>query len=230
MRLKTKTRRGFTLIELLVVVGIVAVIAAILLPVFAIVRERGRRTVCQSNLKQIALAMQQYVQDNGGTYPPTSCDWAYCPYSYLKNVDVFRCPDHAANEFSDHFGVEPPVILPNHSVWEGMTYPVDYAYNMPRLVSFPLSLPTKATYGVHEASLATPSTIELNVDASWSNDNGDHYFRQVMTSCGREFYGNTLHSGAGNYSYVDGHVKWLTPEEAGEIECANGPLPAPFKD
>ncbi len=84
--------------------------------------------------------------------------------------------------------------------------------------------------GLHEAPLATPSTIELNVDASWSNDNGDHYFRQVMTSCGREFYGNTLHSGAGNYSYVDGHVKWLTPEEAAAIECANGPLPAPFKD
>ena len=229
MGIKRKTLHGFTLIELLIAVGIVAVIAAILLPVFGAVRERGRRTTCQSNLKQIALAMQQYVQDNGGTYPPTPYDWAYGPYSYLKNVDVFRCPDHAANEVLDQFGVEPPVTLPNHSVWEGTTYPVDYTYNMSRLVVVPLPLPTKATYGVHEASLATPSTIELNVDTSWTDNDGDHYFRQVTTSCGRNFLGNTLHSGAGNYSYVDGHVKWLTPEEAGEIECANGPLPAPFK-
>ena len=68
---RAANRSGFTLIELLVVIAIVAVIAAILFPVFAGVRERGRRTVCQSNLKQIATAMQQYVQDNGGVYPPT---------------------------------------------------------------------------------------------------------------------------------------------------------------
>ncbi len=54
---RTATRAGFTLIELLVVIAIVAIIAAILFPVFATVRERGRRTVCQSNLHQIALAM-----------------------------------------------------------------------------------------------------------------------------------------------------------------------------
>ena len=55
---------------LLVVVAIMAALATILFPVFASVRERGRRTVCQSNLKQIAVAMQQYVQDCGGIYPP----------------------------------------------------------------------------------------------------------------------------------------------------------------
>ena len=65
--------KGFTLIELLVVVGIVAIIAAILFPVFASVRERGRRTTCQSNLKRLGLAMQQYVQDNNGTYPADVC-------------------------------------------------------------------------------------------------------------------------------------------------------------
>ncbi len=230
MSTKRSARRGFTLIELLVVVGIVAVIAAILFPVFGAVRERGRRTVCQSNLKQIATAMQQYVQDNGGMYPPLPGDWAYAPYSYLKNADVFRCPDHAANEIIDQFGVDPPIILPNHRIMEGETAPVDYTYNMPRLTVFPPPLPARATYGAHESALATPSTIELNVDASWSDNDGDHYFRTVTASCGRHVPGSTLHSGAGNYSYVDGHVKWLTPEEAGEIECANGPLPAPFHD
>ena len=75
---------GFTLIELLVVIAIVAVVAAILFPVFASVRERGRRTVCQSNLKQIAIATQQYVQDCGGMYPPPN-GWEYAAYTYTKN-------------------------------------------------------------------------------------------------------------------------------------------------
>ena len=230
MNIKNRARNGFTLIELLIVIGIVAVITAILFPVFATVRERGRRTVCQSNLKQIATAMQQYVQDNGGMYPPLPSDWGYAPYYYLKNVEVFRCPDHPANETSEQFGMEPPVILPHHSISEGETAPVDYTYDLPRLAVFQPPYPTKIIHGVHEASLATPATIWFNVDAGWSDADGDHYLRTVSTSCGRTFIGRTLHSSAANYSYVDGHVKWLTPEEAGEIECANGTLPAPFKD
>jgi prepilin-type N-terminal cleavage/methylation domain-containing protein/prepilin-type processing-associated H-X9-DG protein len=214
---------GFTLIELLVVVAIVAIIAAILFPVFAGVRERGRRTVCQSNLKQLALAMQQYVQDNSETYPSTPNHWAEATYPYLKNVEVFRCPDHPTDLIIDQLVLDPLSV--------SGSYPVDYAYNLPRLYVFVPPYPTKTILGVHEANLLTPSTIWLNVDAGWSDSEGDHYFRVVpKTSCGREFYGSTLHSGAGNYSYLDGHVKWLTPEEAGEIECANGPLPVPFKD
>lgn len=230
MSTKNKTWRGFTLVELLIVIAIVAVIAAILLPVFAAVRERGRRTVCQSNLKQIALAMQQYVQDNGGTYPASPADWGYAPYSYLKDREVFRCPDHAANEITDQFSLSPPVAVSKTSVLMGETAPVDYTYNMPRFTVFEPPYPSKTIYGAQETSLLTPSTIWFNVDEGWSDAEGDHYLRAVSTSCGRQFIGRTLHSGAANYSYVDSHVKWLTPEEAGEIECANGPLPAPFKD
>jgi prepilin-type N-terminal cleavage/methylation domain-containing protein/prepilin-type processing-associated H-X9-DG protein len=230
MNVKNEARSGFTLIELLVAIAIIAVIAAILFPVFASVRERGRRTVCQSNLKQIATAMQQYVQDNGGVYPSIPSDWGYAPYSYLRNADVFRCPDHAPNENEERFSLNPPVALSTNRIVEGVTAPVDYTYNMPRFTIFEPPFPTKSIHGAHEASLVTPSTIWFNVDAGWSDADGDHYVRTVSTSCGRTFIGRTLHSGAANYSYVDGHVKWLTPEEAGEIECANGPLPAPFKD
>ena len=231
MNIKNKARNGFTLIELLIAIAIVAVIAAILFPVFGAVRERGRRTVCQSNLKQIAIAMQQYVQDNGGMYPPLPSDWGYAPYSYLKNTAAFRCPDHAPNEIAEQFSLNPPVMLSANSIVLGIAAPVDYTYNTPRFAVFtsPLS-PKTVILGAHEASLATPSTIWFNVDAGWSDSEGDHYVRPVSTSCGRSFIGRTLHSDAANYSYVDGHVKCLTPEEAGEIECANGPLPAPFKD
>jgi len=231
-RYRVRKTFGFTLIELLIVVAIITVIAAILFPVFVTVRERGRRTVCQSNLKQIALAMQQYIQDNNGTFP-SSADWGYAPYSYLKSADVFRCPDHAPNKSTDQFSLEAPITSANHlEIWEGTTAPVDYTFNMTRLNTTSPPYPSHGPLeGVQEAKLLTPSTIWLNVDAFWTDNDGDHYFRTVpTTSCGRTFNSTTLHSGAGNYSYIDGHVKWLTPEEAGEIECANGPLPAPFKD
>jgi len=67
MNTKQKLKKaGFTLVEVLVVLVVTAVLAAILFAVFARVREKGRITVCQSNLKQIASAMQQYVQDSNG--------------------------------------------------------------------------------------------------------------------------------------------------------------------
>ena len=223
--------KGFTLIELLIVVAIVAVIAAILFPVFAGVRERGRRTVCQSNLKQLALAMQQYVQDNDGLYPAVH-NWAFADNSYAKNAEIFCCPNAPPDETTvvslvDFMRDTAP--FPVNAPYD-TSHPVNYIYNLPRLVTFS-ALPTPRSRGNHEAVLVNPSTIWLNMDAGWSDSEGDHYLRTVpKTSCGRTFEGTTLHSGAGNYSYLDGHVKWLTPEEAGEIECANGPLPAPFKD
>lgn len=220
---------GFTLIELLVAVAIVAVIAAILFPVFAGVRERGRRTVCQSNLKQLALAMQQYVQDNEGAYPvdvryeSQNCyaEWPKAIFPYVKDIQVFRCPDHPRGNAEPGDG----------NVDDLPAIDMDYEYNVARLNTLlpgPNSIAN--AHGSHESVLATPSTIWLNMETYWSDNDDDHYFREVTSSCGRRFRGNTLHSGAGNYSYVDGHVKWLTPEEAGEVECANGPLPAPFKD
>jgi prepilin-type N-terminal cleavage/methylation domain-containing protein/prepilin-type processing-associated H-X9-DG protein len=223
--LKNNKKPGFTLIELLVVIAVVAVISAILFPVFATVRERSRRTVCQSNLKQIVLAMQQYVQDNNGTYPPSPYQWANAAYYYTKSVQVFRCPDHPANEsFGDMLVLDPSSV--------SGSFHLDYTYDMQRLNTFNPPFPTKCIRGTQESMLATPSSIWLNMDASWSTDDGvDHDVRMVpKSSCGRSFPGSTMHSGAGNFSYADGHVKWLTPEDAAEVECLNGPLPAPFKD
>ena len=67
-----KNRRGFTLIELLVVIAIIAILAAILFPVFAQAREKARQTSCLSNLKQIGLAFKMYVQDYDERWP--QCD------------------------------------------------------------------------------------------------------------------------------------------------------------
>jgi len=96
-------KRGFTLIELLVVIAIIAILAAILFPVFQKVRENARNASCQSNLKQLGLAVTQYVQDSDEKYP-VGCDqnwqtnWATTAYPYVKSFGVFFCPDDSDNK------------------------------------------------------------------------------------------------------------------------------------
>jgi len=70
--MNTGKKAGFTLIELLVVTGIIAILAAMLLPALSKARENGRRAVCMNNLRQIGLAMAMYASDNEQMYPPTT--------------------------------------------------------------------------------------------------------------------------------------------------------------
>ena len=123
----TRSHKGFTLIELLVVIAIIALLAAILFPVFARARENARRTSCANNLKQIGLGFAQYTQDNDGRFPMTRINWAfnvadndytpgYVPdrdfgaacdfkhygwehsiYPYVKSGQMFRCPSANQN-------------------------------------------------------------------------------------------------------------------------------------
>jgi prepilin-type N-terminal cleavage/methylation domain-containing protein/prepilin-type processing-associated H-X9-DG protein len=100
---KMRTRKGFTLIELLVVIAIIAILAAILFPVFAKAREKARQATCLSNQKQIGLAFMQYVQDYDETYPVSSTlgyaggFWNNPMLTpYVKSQQVFRCPSQAS--------------------------------------------------------------------------------------------------------------------------------------
>jgi prepilin-type N-terminal cleavage/methylation domain-containing protein len=104
-----KPKRGFTLIELLVVIAIIAILAAILFPVFAQAREKARQTSCISNEKQIALGLLMYVQDYDETYAaerepnvydppgPLGITWRTTVQPYIKNNQVFFCPDDVSN-------------------------------------------------------------------------------------------------------------------------------------
>ena len=109
--------RGFTLIELLVVIAIIAILAAILFPVFAKAREKARQTPCASNERQIGLGLLQYNQDNDEAFPIGNADavgkfygegWAGACQSYIKSPQLFKCPDDSTN---------------------GNGYPVSYALN-----------------------------------------------------------------------------------------------------
>ncbi|MDR3708451.1 MAG: DUF1559 domain-containing protein [Capsulimonadaceae bacterium] len=108
-------RSAFTLIELLVVIAIIAILAAVLFPVFATAREKARQSTCASNQKQIVLAMLQYANDydevypaaagnsdNTGTYAPTA-GWAMQVYPYVKSFNVFLCPDDQVIRNTNHF-------------------------------------------------------------------------------------------------------------------------------
>lgn len=119
-----RKRLGFTLVELLVVIAIIALLTAILLPTFFSAREKARQSTCQSNLRQLSLAIHQYVQDYDETFPAQTCalegtnkvGWVYYStwgtaatapvfsvekgalYPYVKNRQVYTCPVDAAGQ------------------------------------------------------------------------------------------------------------------------------------
>ena len=104
-------KRGFTLIELLVVIAIIAILAAILFPVFAKAREKARQSSCSSNEKQMGLAFLQYTNDYDETWPRqywgganwepvASGYWGGEIQPYIKNTQIFKCPSKRDNNTS----------------------------------------------------------------------------------------------------------------------------------
>ena len=202
----SRNSSGFTLIELLVVIAIIAILAAILFPVFAKAREKARQTACSSNQRQVSLAVTMYVQDNGEQLPLYSAVWGNLALSGA----VLHCPDVKAGSSAS------------------------YVYNMPDLstvsssgvaIGKPLSQIVDPTATV---LCADGATLEgLTAPATWNFIGGQALTQNIA-------YLNTdiatsRHSGSKpGYiaSYVDGHVAFVDGATAA-IQSPNPYSPVP---
>ena len=211
---------GFTLIELLVVIAIIAILAAILFPVFAKVREKARQTSCLSNLKQIGLGLVQYVQDYDEKYPYTiqthnfnnGFGWAGTVYPYVKSTAVFTCPDDAT-----------AATLPNTVVSYGMNANLADQGGAAALAQ--LQSPAK-TVELFEVSGVTANVVNdslaVGPNNSLSSDGACIPFFAGLFATGVP--GNITppnpigapyqaltgrHTDGANYLMADDHAKWL---------------------
>lgn len=185
-------KQGFTLIELLVVIAIIAILAAILFPVFARARENARRSSCLSNEKQIALALKQYVQDYDEKFPPVAVNtsnpygWADALQPYIKNEQVLQCPSESTGPSGDPTAVG---------------Y-VDYFYNTN------LGTQNEATLSFVSNTVmlgdAEPGDARCATDGGMGSTSGSAA-ETAMIMGGRV----DCHLEGGIYGFADGHVKWL---------------------
>ncbi|MDR3709858.1 MAG: prepilin-type N-terminal cleavage/methylation domain-containing protein [Capsulimonadaceae bacterium] len=243
--MRTRCCNAFTLIELLVVIAIIAILAAILFPVFATAREKARQTGCLSNLKQIGLGFTQYVQDydevspnivyNNGS-PWTQFTPGQLLNAYIKSSQVWRCPSDSFNFTAVDSNFDNP----------------SYGYNAWFMVfGMPGSCPLSAggcqntananPMPVHMTMLQTPSQDAVFL-ASWgqyaptvSNPSTYSWFLDTPNDLAQRVEGSPLaaigvvkqgHNQGGNVAYADGHAKWLPSQLIGaavnaENACCN---------
>ncbi len=227
-------RSAFTLIELLVVIAIIAILAAILFPVFARARENARRSSCQSNLKQISLGVLQYIQDydekfpgiivQGGSAANPPYGWADTIQPYLKSTQIYQCPSDP----------QAPVSGPGSADY------TDYYINAALGNTGTQAAAVYNNGGISQAALENSSLTILNIDGSGVTSTG-----RPNGSADARYRGNgngTTGTGSGtnspsvpatggfassggiyqrhlegtNMSFADGHVKWYKTNASGD--------------
>lgn len=192
-------RKGFTLIELLVVIAIIAILAAILFPVFARAREKARQTNCLSNLKQMGLAFLMYAEDYDERVAYTQmphettgqCHFPWLLMPYVKNHQIFNCPSDGNANYDGRADYDQI----NNSYAQNVTLgcftgnPPDFAGHIP---------------SVSLAEIQQPSSLPVH----WDNDNGNPI---------GNFNSNYLedrHNEQVNLNFADGHAKSMNEQAA----------------
>jgi prepilin-type N-terminal cleavage/methylation domain-containing protein/prepilin-type processing-associated H-X9-DG protein len=198
---------GFTLIELLVVIAIIAILAAILFPVFARARENARKSSCQSNLKQLGMAVQQYAQDydetypglyisspsavsyvlpNGTTYTSTHVLWPTLIYPYVKNIQVYNCPSSSYKWTGVYSGT--------------MCYGInEQSFGSAGRAMAAINYPSELMYFA-DSNTAASNSYRFDITTGNPDTNGDGI---------NDYKIDMRHSDGANVCYTDGHVKWI---------------------
>lgn len=234
--MNNKMKKGFTLIELLVVIAIIAILAAILFPVFARARENARRSSCQSNLKQIGVAFMQYTQDYDERYPGASgyyirygtidvpVTWDLTMQPYIKSYQIVTCPSDSQT---------PSVDIPTLATIKRSYAYANYLRSLPgggsagggfgnpgrNIASIP-AVASTILLGEIIGKTANGSNV-LQAD-SYSRFSNFSHVQQLASEAGLNFSDGTpgtaynvpsgtggRHLGTNNFLYADGHVKSL---------------------
>jgi prepilin-type N-terminal cleavage/methylation domain-containing protein/prepilin-type processing-associated H-X9-DG protein len=214
-------KRAFTLIELLVVIAIIAILAAILFPVFAAAREKARAIACLSNCRQLGLAVTQYVQDYNETLPlvseaptgPTPNNtWTKTVQPYIKSTAILRCPDDNSTNWVDPYSYSGAGRVSSYFMNAWLTANAPSTYQTLASIADPASLIYLTESADNAGQDHFPPYCWNPNDPFYTQDGMAFWCPSVSPLDSTGHPTTTLawdrHQGGFNSVYMDGHAKW----------------------